>query len=66
MIQLTANQTEELDQEWLSLITQAYELGISSTEIKEFFRVNCQKESYLNPPPAYIEGRRKIDRSISF
>ena len=66
MIQPMANQTEELDQEWLTLITQAYELGISSTEVKEFFRVNCKKESYVIPPPAYIEGKRKIGRSISF
>ncbi|MCL6459802.1 MAG: anti-repressor SinI family protein [Gorillibacterium sp.] len=65
MIQSITKHSNELDREWLELITQAYELGISSHEIKEFFKVTCKQEKYVILPPAYIEGRRKNGRSIS-
>ncbi|MBC8079125.1 MAG: anti-repressor SinI family protein [Gorillibacterium sp.] len=65
MILSTIKQSEELDGEWLELITQAFELGISSKEIKEFFKVTCSKEKYAIMPPTYSKDNRTVGRSIS-
>ena len=66
MILSTTKHSEELDGEWLELITQAFELGISSNEIKEFLKVTCRKEEYVILHPTYTkDNNNRLGRSIS-
>lgn len=37
-----------LDQEWVKLILEAKELGLSLEEIKDFFKKNSQPELFTN------------------